>query len=288
MLSSLSIRRPAAAISLVVIGVSLFVAAFLVSSAVSRMGAPAAGSSSAQIATWGARCLNHSRQIGALQERLRQQSDDHVAATRLGLAYLQRARETSDPSYYTRADGVLNQALDAAPGDTDTLIGLGSLALARHQFTDALEWGNKAVASNPYKAAAYGIVGDAYTELGQYEDAIGAIQKMVDLRPDQTSYARVSYARELHGDLAGAIGAMRDAVDAARAPARNTESGRACSSATCTSRRATWTRRGRRTRNLSSATGYVYATGAGSRRCSARRLRHAIRCITTSRQRAVD
>src|SRR5205823_1611556 len=34
-------------------------------------------------------------------------------------------------------------------------------------------------------------------------------------RPDQTSYARVSYARELHGDLKGALAAMRDAVDAA-------------------------------------------------------------------------
>ena len=55
------------------------------------------------------------RQIGALQERLRQQPDDHAAATRLGLAYLQRARETSDPTYYTRADGILNQALDGRP-----------------------------------------------------------------------------------------------------------------------------------------------------------------------------
>jgi tetratricopeptide (TPR) repeat protein len=36
---------------------------------------------------------------------------------------------------------------------------------------------------------------------------------MVDLRPDQASFARVSYARELHGDLPGAIDAMRLAVD---------------------------------------------------------------------------
>jgi tetratricopeptide (TPR) repeat protein len=155
------------------------------------------------------------RQIGALQERLRQQPADHASATRLGLAYLQRAREASDPSYYTRADGILHQALQAAPEDADTLIGLGTLALARHQFQDALEWGQRAVASNSYRSAAYGVVGDAYTELGRYDEAVAAFQQMVDLRPDQTSFARVSYARELHGDLTGAIDAMQATVDAA-------------------------------------------------------------------------
>ena len=155
------------------------------------------------------------RQIGTLQERLRQQPADHTSATRLGLAYLQRAREASDPSYYTRADGILHQALTAAPDDTDTLIGLGALALARHQFKDALGWGQRAVASNRYRSAAYGVVGDAYTELGRYEEAVAAFQQMVDTRPDQTSFARVSYARELHGDLPGAIEAMQAAVDTA-------------------------------------------------------------------------
>ena len=65
----------------------------------------------------------------------------------------------STPVAYTRGEGVLNQALAIAPDETDTLIGLGSLALARHQFQDALEWGKRAVESNPYKAASFGIIG---------------------------------------------------------------------------------------------------------------------------------
>src|SRR5437016_72791 len=73
----------------------------------------------------------------------------------------------------------------------------------------------RAVASNRYRSAAYGVVGDAYTELGRYEEAVAAFQRMVDTRPDQTSFARVSYARELHGDLPGAIEAMQSAVDTA-------------------------------------------------------------------------
>ena len=81
----------------------------------------------------------------------------------------------------------LHQALSQTPDDTDTLIGLGTLALARHQFQDALDWGSQAIASNDYKSAAYGVAADAYTELGRYNDAVDALQKMVDLRPDQTS-----------------------------------------------------------------------------------------------------
>src|SRR6266567_3049996 len=155
------------------------------------------------------------RKIASLQDHLRQYPSDHKSATALGLAYLERARETSDPSYYTRADGILNQALAEAPEDADTLIGLGALALARHQFQDAVWWGQRAIAANDYKAAAYGVLGDAYTELGRYEDAVATFQKMIDVRPDQTSYARVSYARELHGDMKGAIAAMQAAVGAA-------------------------------------------------------------------------
>jgi pentatricopeptide repeat protein len=152
-----------------------------------------------------------------------QQPIDAAGATRLGLQHLQRARETSDPSFLTRAEAALGQAYGQTPDDPDTLIGLGSLALARHQFQAGLDWGNRAIASNPHRAAAYGVVVDALTELGRYDEAVAALQRMVDLRPDQTSYARVSYARELHGDLAGATGAMREAVESAPPGTEGTE-----------------------------------------------------------------
>jgi tetratricopeptide (TPR) repeat protein len=153
------------------------------------------------------------RQIGTLQDQARQYPEDAHIKTQLGLAYLQRARETSDPSYYTRADGVLSQAEALAPGDADTLIGLGSLALSRHQFQAAPDWGQQAIAANAYKPSGYAVEGDALTELGRYDEAVDAFQRMVDVRPDQTAYARISYARELHGDLPGAIVAMQSAVD---------------------------------------------------------------------------
>ena len=64
--------------------------------------------------------------------------------------------------------------------------------------------------------------GDAQVELGQYDAAVDTFQQMVDLRPDLSSYSRVSYARELYGDVSGAIEAMQQAVTAGAPAAENT------------------------------------------------------------------
>jgi tetratricopeptide (TPR) repeat protein len=214
--------RRSAALGTLALGVALFALGLAASLAITRVSAPSSSPRAAAISkAEGVSATD--RQIGVLQERLRQQPTNQQAATQLGLSYLQRARETSDPSFLVRAEGVLNQALEQAPDDTDTLIGLGTLALARHDFSAGLDWGQRAVASNPYKAAAYGIVADAYTELGRYPEAVEAVQHMVDLRPDQASLARVSYQRELHGDLERAISSMRDAVNAGAPGTENTE-----------------------------------------------------------------
>ncbi|HEX5688682.1 MAG TPA: tetratricopeptide repeat protein, partial [Roseiflexaceae bacterium] len=55
-------------------------------------------------------------------------------------------------------------------------------------------------------------IADAQIELGKYEEAVATLQQMVDLRPDLASYSRISYARELYGDVAGAIEMMDRAV----------------------------------------------------------------------------
>jgi tetratricopeptide (TPR) repeat protein len=135
-----------------------------------------------------------------------------MAATTLGQAYLQKARETGDPGYYPKAETLFQQALARDGNDIDAMVGLGTLALARHEFAAALDWGERARARAPYHAAAYGVVGDAQVELGRYDEAIETVQAMVDLRPDLSSYSRVSYVRELMGDREGALLAMEQAA----------------------------------------------------------------------------
>ena len=139
----------------------------------------------------------------------------------LGQAYLQKARETGDPGYYPKAETLFQQALAGDGDDVEAMVGLGTLALARHEFAAALDWGEQARALAPYHAAAYGVIGDAQVELGRYDEAVETVQAMVDLRPDLSSYSRVSYLRELMGDREGALAAMEQAVTAGSGYAEN-------------------------------------------------------------------
>lgn len=150
--------------------------------------------------------------IESLQARLRAAPNDWQAYSQLSLAYLQKARETGDPTYYQKAEGVLDKALTLQPDDYTAISAMGELNLARHQFREALEWGQRARQLNPDRTYAYGVITDAQVELGQYEAAVETLQAMVDLRPDPSSYSRISYLRELHGDTAGALDMMQRAV----------------------------------------------------------------------------
>jgi tetratricopeptide (TPR) repeat protein len=134
---------------------------------------------------------------------------------RRGNAFAQRARVTGDASYYARAEAAYRAALKVAPDDLAATVGLGSVALSRHEFRRGLALGRAAVALSPSTAATYGVVGDALVELGRYHEAFDTFNHMVSLKPSVSSYARVSYARELLGDVPGAAQAMRYAVDSA-------------------------------------------------------------------------
>jgi tetratricopeptide (TPR) repeat protein len=139
----------------------------------------------------------------------------------LGDAYMQKVRETGDASYYTRAQAVYARALRLNPRDPAAVTGMGALALARHDFRAGLRYGLEARRLAPFVVKPYGVVVDALVELGRYEGAGRTLQHMVDLQPNLASYARVSYFDELHGDLAGATKAMRDAVSAGGGAAEN-------------------------------------------------------------------
>lgn len=155
--------------------------------------------------------------IATAQSKLAANRDDNEARLALAQAFLQKARETADPSLYTKADALLAGLRAHAPHNDDVLLASASLALSRHQFAHALQLGRQALTTSPDNAGAYGVVIDADNELGRYDDAMQATQELVDIRPNLSSLSRVSYARELHGDLAGAIDAMQQAVTAGTA-----------------------------------------------------------------------
>jgi tetratricopeptide (TPR) repeat protein len=91
-------------------------------------------------------------------------------------------------------------------------------AATRHDFREALRLARRSRALAPDSLAAYPVLVDALVELGRYRDARRILQRFVDLRPGLAAYARVSYFRELHGDLRGAATALRLAVVAGGPP----------------------------------------------------------------------
>ncbi|MEA2430091.1 MAG: hypothetical protein QOI19_564 [Thermoleophilaceae bacterium] len=176
------------------------------------------GSSSSQVV---AHARTTDQQIASLQAAARANPRDADQYVLLADAYLQKVRETGDAGYYARADGVLKIARRIDPRNPALYTGLGTLALARHDFRAALRFGERAHALAPDVVRPLGVIADAQIELGRYAAAGRTLQRMIDAKPNLASYARVSYFRELHGDLAGAESAMRLAVDAGGAAPEN-------------------------------------------------------------------
>jgi tetratricopeptide (TPR) repeat protein len=159
--------------------------------------------------------------IASLQATVRSHPREAGEYVLLADAYLQKVRETGDAGYYARAEGVLGIARRIDPRNSALYTGLGTLALARHDFRDALRYGQRAHALAPDLVRPLGVVVDAQVELGRYGAAARTLQQMLDAKPNLASYARTSYLRELHGDLTGAARAMRLAVDAGGAAPEN-------------------------------------------------------------------
>lgn len=154
------------------------------------------------------------RVVERLKERLEATPGDHEVYDRLGAAYLHKARETGDLSYFGRAEEMFLRSLQLVPDNTGAMTLMATLYVRRHEFSDAANWAESVLRTDRRNNGAYGILADAQIELGRFDDAFASVQKMVDLKPSLGSYARVSNARRLTGDVDGAIEAMELAMDA--------------------------------------------------------------------------
>ena len=162
----------------------------------------------------GPRSISAQERVRSLQARIATGRATPRAYSELGDAFVQRNRETGDPSYLSRAEQAYRGALARDKRNASAVSGLGTLAAARHDFRGALAQARAAHRLNPATLAPYPVMVDALVELGRYDEAARTLQRMVDLKPGLAAYARVSYFRELHGDLTGATEALQLAVSA--------------------------------------------------------------------------
>jgi tetratricopeptide (TPR) repeat protein len=152
------------------------------------------------------------RRLSTLEARVAGNPDDDRSAVALADALLRQARVTGDATLPHRAERVLH----AAVADTDSYLArrmLGATYLAQHRFVEALAAGESSRALRPDDSWNYGVIGDAALELGRYDEAFAAFDRMAALKPSAASYARVAYARELGGDLPAALAAMQMAAE---------------------------------------------------------------------------
>ncbi|MEO5965289.1 MAG: tetratricopeptide repeat protein [Candidatus Limnocylindrales bacterium] len=130
----------------------------------------------------------------------------------LGLALVQRVRETADPSLYAPALAAFEAAHKITPDDAEVLVGIAAIQLGKHQFAAALATAEQAIALSPSLVTAHAAKFDALIELGRYDAATDAAGVMFALRSDLTTLARVSYLAELKGELPAALITMRGAA----------------------------------------------------------------------------
>ena len=141
--------------------------------------------------------------------------EDVEALIAVAQVFMYEARVTGDhPYYYPAAERMLDRALAIDPDRYEGVITKAAVLLSLHRFEEARAMADRAVALAPNAAAPWGALVDAYVELGDLKKAVEAADRMMAIRPDLKSYARVSYLRELHGDSDGAIEAMKLAVGA--------------------------------------------------------------------------
>jgi tetratricopeptide (TPR) repeat protein len=132
----------------------------------------------------------------------------------LGRAWIQKARETSDPGYFLHAGACADVALAASPTDKLALDLRAKVLLDAHQFAEARDVARSILQSDPDAVYAWGSLSDALLELGDLEEADRAAQRMMDLKPSLSSYSRVSYFQWLAGRTRAAIESARLAIDA--------------------------------------------------------------------------
>ena len=150
--------------------------------------------------------------IDFYKAQIKRSPDDYFNYNRVGELYIRKARETGDLSYYDKAEEFLNYALELNSHNYPSYIYLGQVSSSRHDFAQTLRHAQKAIEINDIEASAYGIMGDAYIELGKYEKAKKAYEKMAKLEPGLYSLSRLSHIKDITGDTEGSINDIKKSI----------------------------------------------------------------------------
>jgi tetratricopeptide (TPR) repeat protein len=134
-------------------------------------------------------------QIRFFQWKVSQDPDDQFNYDRLGVAYIQKARETGDVTYYNLAAKALEKSLaleSKAPEAASPAKHLATVYYAGHRFAEALWLAQQALALNPLDITPYALIGDAHCEMGDYQQAWADYAHLSSQTPQAASQLALS------------------------------------------------------------------------------------------------
>ena len=168
------------------------------------------------------------------QAKAAKDPEDLFNYDRLSAAYVQKARESGDITYYQLAETGLKKSLalesnheEAAPAFAE----LAAVYYAEHRFAEAAQEAQAAIAIAP-APSAYATLGDARLETGDYEEAASSYRQLQDSSAAETMPNRAAYLSAtrkagldwIHGQGSAAISELLNAAKIAKAlhlPAEN-------------------------------------------------------------------
>jgi len=163
--------------------------------------------------------------IQFLQSKVSADPDSAIEHNWLAAAYLQKARESGDLTYYDLAEKVVRRSLELESTHEQAAITfslLSSVEFSKHNFRKAAEDAERALKLDPQDLGAAVGAGDAYAERGEFETARRYYSQLDSARHSQRSsvqYLKLTRQATLALALANpkeAIPALEQAVDAAQ------------------------------------------------------------------------
>lgn len=198
---------------------------FAMAQGVAGNGGPAdrlAGAYQERILSQGTAKLKTDERISMYETLVKTKPENLHYQNLLAGAFIQKVRESMDFTYLDRAAQILNTVLATDSKNYEAMRLRTEIALERHDFKLAAEYSKALVEWASNDSWNWGTLGDAYIELGDYDKAGDAYQKMINIRPDLSSYNRASYFRFVNGDVDGAVKIMKMAIGAGSSTAENT------------------------------------------------------------------
>ncbi|MCA9068220.1 MAG: tetratricopeptide repeat protein [Planctomycetaceae bacterium] len=135
--------------------------------------------------------------------------------TKLGQAYLFSARQTGNESHYGEAEKVFHQVLKLKPESVAVRAQLAAVFMAQHRFREALKMSQEVYRKDAKYTLALANIGDAFLELGQYDEAERSFQELKKKTPAGLPevLARLARIAELRGRTKEALQHLNEALE---------------------------------------------------------------------------